>query len=105
MSNNRAEFPEPFHVDPKFRYNVWAEIDVNIVLFLVLGFALRDVLQSFISDLLIPLTANSLGMKPVKDKMWVPYPGAAPVRYGQFIEALFGFVVVCTVLYFLLKIS
>jgi hypothetical protein len=82
---------------------VFAEFDTDIILFLIIGFALRDLIQSGIQDILIPSVANVFGIEPFKSKVYIPWHNANPIHYGDFLESIFGFFIVIGLIYFFIK--
>lgn len=113
-NTQQNEFPEEERFQPatepqqqqqqQQERKIFGEFEVGLILFLVVGFALRDLLQSLMSDIVIPTTSNVLGIQSPKNKKWIPYRGAAPIRYGEFLEAVYGFVIIVGGVYIVTRI-
>lgn len=79
------------------KQSIWSELDWDVVLFLVVGFALRDFIQSFIEDLLVPASVYLLQIPNNESACW------NGIAYGHFLYSVFSFALVCCIVWILFR--
>lgn len=103
QQEEEEEFPDTRPSANRKKNMIFGEFEIELILFLIVGFALRDLLQSLVKDILLPSTFNVLRVKPPKEKTWIPFRNAVPIRYGEFLEAIYGFIIIVVLVYLLVE--
>jgi large conductance mechanosensitive channel len=73
---------------------------VDLAVAVIMGVAFNDIVQALVKDVITPLIAAA-GGRPDFSKLVLTL-GKTPVRYGLFLNAVIAFLIVATVIYFLL---
>ncbi|MDF5757611.1 large conductance mechanosensitive channel protein MscL [Spongiactinospora sp. TRM90649] len=72
---------------------------IELAVAVVIGAAFTSIVNSFVADLLTPLISAFGGLPDFQNLTF--RVGSAVFRYGSFINALISFVIIATVVYFL----
>jgi large conductance mechanosensitive channel len=73
---------------------------VDLAVAVIMGVAFNNIVQALVKDVITPLIAAA-GGRPDFGKL-VLFVGSTKVRYGLFLNAVIAFLIVATVIYFLL---
>ena len=76
---------------------------VDMAVGIIVGTAFKDIVNSFVSDLIMPLLGLAIGKFDFKTLVWSPYPDVS-IPYGKFLDTVVNFFVISFCIFLALRI-
>ena len=76
---------------------------VDMAVGIIVGTAFKDIVNSFVSDLIMPLLGLAIGKFDFKTLVWSPYPDVS-IPYGKFLDTVVNFFVIAFCIFLALRI-
>ena len=76
---------------------------VDMAVGIIIGTAFKDIVNSFVSDLVMPMLGLAIGKFDFNTLVWSPYPGVS-IPYGKFLDTVVNFFVIAFCIFLALRV-
>ena len=76
---------------------------VDMAVGIIIGTAFKDIVNSFVSDLVMPTLGLAIGKFDFNTLVWSPYPGVS-IPYGKFLDTVVNFFVIAFCIFLALRV-